>query len=424
MQGFIILLFEMQKYRAGKSLFEQYQIGDEGVYMLIIKNGKVMTMAGLNLENGYIAAEQGKIVEIGKDDDSLHKNTKPEDTVIDAQGGYVLPGFIDAHCHVGLWEDSVGFEGEDGNEMTDPVTPHLRALDGVYHADRAFAEARENGVTTVVTGPGSANVIGGQFAAVKTWGRRIEEMVLKAPVAMKVAFGENPKNVYYEKRQSPMTRMATAAILRENLMKAKEYKEMLDAYKGNSEENDKPEYDMKMEALLKVINREIPLKAHAHRADDILTAIRIAKEFEVDITLDHCTEGHLIKDILLEEGIPVIVGPSLTDRSKVELRNQSLKTPGILSDAGLSVAIMTDHPETPIQYLWLCAAMAVREGMKEEDALKAITINAAMNTGIADRVGSLEKGKDADIVIFSGHPFNFNTRVVTTVINGNIVYTR
>ncbi len=392
--------------------------------MLIIKNGKISTMVGVSHDNGYIIADEGKIIEIGDDINSAKIQVKSDAITIDAQGGYVLPGFIDAHCHVGLFEDSVGFEGEDGNEMTDPVTPHLRAIDGVYHADRAFAEARENGVTTVVTGPGSANVIGGQFAAIKTWGRRIEEMILKDPVGMKIAFGENPKTVYYEKRQSPMTRMATAAILRESLMKAKEYKEMLEKYDSDPEENDKPEYDMKLEALVKVLKKEIPLKAHAHRADDILTAIRIAKEFEVEITLDHCTEGHLIKDILAEEKIPVIIGPSLTDRSKIELRNLTLKTPGILADAGLRVAIMTDHPETPIQYLWLCAAMAVREGMKEEDALKAITINAALNTGIADRVGSLEIGKDADIVVFDGHPFEFKTRVAATVINGNVVYKR
>lgn len=392
--------------------------------MLIIKNGKISTMAGVSHNNGYIIADEGKIIEIGDDINSAKIQVKSDAITIDAQGGYVLPGFIDAHCHVGLFEDSVGFEGEDGNEMTDPVTPHLRAIDGVYHADRAFAEARENGVTTVITGPGSANVIGGQFAAIKTWGRRIEEMILKDPVGMKIAFGENPKTVYYEKRQSPMTRMATAAILRESLMKAKEYKEMLEKYDSDPEENDKPEYDMKLEALVKVLKKEIPLKAHAHRADDILTAIRIAKEFDVEITLDHCTEGHLIKDILAEEKIPVIIGPSLTDRSKIELRNLTLKTPGILADAGLRVAIMTDHPETPIQYLWLCAAMAVREGMKEEDALKAITINAALNTGIADRVGSLEIGKDADIVVFDGHPFEFKTRVAATVINGNVVYKR
>lgn len=395
--------------------------------MLLIKNGKIFTMAGVNYDKGYILIDGGKIIRVGRDEKELNEegiDRKEGLRVIDANNKYVLPGLIDAHCHVGLWEDSVGFEGEDGNEMTDPVTPHLRAIDGVYHSDRAFTEARENGITTVVTGPGSANVIGGQFAALKTYGRRVESMVLKDPVAMKVAFGENPKTVYSEKRQSPMTRMATAAILRENLMRAKEYKEMMDKYEGDKENNDKPEYDMKLEALVKVLNREIPVKAHAHREDDILTAIRVAKEFDIDLTIEHCTEGHLIKDILLEERVPVIVGPSLTDRSKIELRNQSLKTPGILAEAGVKIAIMTDHPCTPIQYLALCAAMAVREGMNEEDALKAITINAANITGIDNRVGSLEVGKDADVVIFDGHPFELRTRAVMTIINGEIVYER
>ncbi len=392
--------------------------------MLLIKNGKILTMAGRNYEKGYILTHGGKIIKIGENLSEEELNEYHAGEIIDANGKYVLPGLIDSHCHVGLWEDSAGFEGEDGNEMTDPVTPHLRAIDGIYHSDRAFEEARENGVTTVVTGPGSANVIGGQFAAVKTWGRRIEEMILKDPVAMKVAFGENPKSVYNEKHQSPMTRMATAAILRDCLRKAQEYKQTLEDYESNKEELDKPEFDMKLEAMQRVLNREIPLKAHAHRADDILTAIRIAKEFSLDITIEHCTEGHLIKDILLEENIPVIVGPSLSDRSKIELRNQNLKTPGILSEAGVRVSIMTDHPETPVNLLWLCGAMAFREGMKEEDALKAITINAALNTGIADRVGSLEVGKDADIVIFGGHPFDINTKAEVTIINGKTVYKR
>lgn len=391
--------------------------------MLLVKNARILTMAGHVYENGYIFADQGKIIRLGEDNgetESIQAENKGCE-IIDASGSYVLPGMIDAHCHIGLWEDSVGFEGDDGNEMTDPVTPQLRAIDGVYHSDRAFTEARENGITTVVTGPGSANVIGGQFAALKTYGRRIEEMILKEPVAMKVAFGENPKTIYHEKRQTPMTRMATAAILRESLMKADEYKKMLDDYKRDSEENDKPDYDIKLEALMRVLNREMPLKAHAHRADDILTAIRIAKEFNVGITIEHCTEGHLITDLLLEDGISAIVGPLLTDRSKIELRNQSLKAPGILSKAGVKVAIMTDHPCTPIQYLPLCAAMAVREGMSEEDALKAITINAAEITGISDRVGSLEAGKDADIVIWDGHPLELKTRVKYTIINGKVV---
>ncbi len=395
--------------------------------MLVIKNARLLTMAGRGYENGYIAADKGKIISLGDDKEvlaQLEQRIAAEATgaeVIDAKGNYVLPGFVDAHCHIGMCEDSVGFEGDDGNEMTDPVTPQLRAIDAIYHADRSFVEAYESGVTTVVTGPGSANVIGGQFAALKTYGRSVEEMLIREPVAMKVAFGENPKTVYHEKRQSPMTRMATAAILRESLMKAREYKQMQEDYERDSENFDKPDYDMKMEALIKVLKGEIPVKAHAHRADDILTALRIAKEFGLRITIEHCTEGHLITDILLEEKATVITGPFLTDRSKIELKNQSPKAPGIISGAGIKTAIMTDHPCTPVQYLPLCAAVAVKEGMDETEALKAITINAAEITGIADRVGSLETGKDADIIILDGPPLELKSKVLYTIINGQVV---
>ncbi|MGE5613254.1 MAG: amidohydrolase [Bacillota bacterium] len=390
--------------------------------MLLVKNARILTMAGIEYQNGYIAADKGKITALGDDKQALKRieHAGPGE-VIDAKGYYVLPGFVDAHCHVGMWEDSVGFEGDDGNETTDPVMPHLRAIDAVYHEDRAFAEAREAGVTTVVTGPGSANVVGGQFAALKTYGRSVEDMLIREPVAMKVAFGENPKTVYHERKQSPMTRMATAAILRESLIKAREYGRMLDEYERDKENNDKPDYDMKMEALLRVLKGEIPVKAHAHRADDILTAIRVAKEFGLKITIEHCTEGHLITDILKEMNVSVITGPFLTDRSKIELRNQSAKAPGIISRAGIKTAIMTDHPCTPIQYLPLCAAVAVKEGMDEQEALKAITINAAEITGIDDRVGSLEPGKDADIIIMDGHPLELKSRVLYTIINGQVV---
>ena len=393
--------------------------------MLLVKNARILTMAGRDFENGYILADKGKIIRLGEDPaegERLAAAGGDAFDTVDAAGGFVVPGLIDAHCHVGMWEDAVGFEGDDGNEMTDPVTPHLRGIDGVYHSDRAFVEARESGVTVVVTGPGSANVIGGQFAALKTYGRSVDEMVLKEPVAMKVAFGENPKTVYHEKRQTPMTRMATAAILRESLMRAREYGQLLDDYEKDSENNDKPDYDMKLEALLRVLKGEIPLKAHAHRADDILTAIRIAKEFGVGITIEHCTEGHLITDLLLEEKVSVITGPFLTDRSKIELRNQSVKNPGILSKAGVKTSIMTDHPCTPIQYLSLCAAVAVKAGMDETEALKAITINAAEVTGISDRVGSLAPGKDADFAIFDGHPLELKSKVLYTVIDGRVVY--
>lgn len=394
--------------------------------MLII-NGKIYTMKEnpdnksetVKYENGYILIKDKKIAAMGPMDEC------PEDTeVIDAKGRFVLPGLVDAHTHVGMIEDAVGFEGDDVNEMTDPVTPHLRAIDAVYHADRAFEEARQWGVTTVLSGPGSSNAIGGQFAALKTYGRSVDEMVLKEPCALKLALGENPKNVYNEKNHTPSTRMATAALIREQFYKAKEYMEQWEEYLKDKEDNDKPEYDMRLEALIPALKGDLIVKVHAHRADDILTALRIAKEFNLKITIDHCTEGYLIADILKENNAKVILGPLLTDRSKIELRNQSLAAPGILAKAGIPVAIMTDHPCVPVQHLLLSAAIAVREGMPEEEALKAVTINAAIVSGIEDRVGSLEAGKDADVVIFSGHPFDYKTKVDMTIINGKIVYTR
>jgi len=392
--------------------------------MLLIYNGRIQTMAGAEYANGYILCGDDKIIAAGGDIKEIEALLEPDAEKIDCGGGFVLPGLIDAHSHIGMWEDAVGFEGDDGNESTDPVTPQLRAIDAVYHADRAFVEAYEAGVTTVVTGPGSANVIGGQFAALKTFGRSVDEMLIRQPVAMKVAFGENPKTVYNEKHQAPMTRMATAAILRENLFKAREYKEQWEEYKKNTEELDKPEFDFKLEALVQVLKGEIPLKAHAHRADDILTAMRIAGEFDIKITLDHCTEGYLIKDLLAEAGYPVIVGPMLTDRSKIELRNQNLKNPGILSKEGIKLAIMTDHPCVPVQHLCLCASIAVKEGMEPQEALKAITINAAEIIGIEQRVGSIEKGKDADIVIYDGNPLELMSKVQKTIINGKVVFER
>lgn len=388
--------------------------------MILIKNGKVYTMEGNIYDKGYVLVEGGKIKEVGENWDEGRNHQVSE--VVDASGKFVTPGFIDAHCHIGLFEDGIGFEGEDGNEMTDPVTPHLRAIDAINPMDICFREALEGGVTTAVTGPGSANVIGGEFAAIKTAGKRVDDMVLKSPVAIKCAFGENPKRVYSEKKKSPMTRMATAAILREALMKAKRYMEKIERAAGDPDKL--PEPDMKMESLARVLRKEIPLKAHAHRADDILTALRIAREFDVDITIDHCTEGHKITAILAREGKGVIVGPSLTSRPKYELKDLTFKTPGILSRAGLQVAIMTDHPVIPIQYLPVCAALAVREGMDEYEALKAITINAAEITGIEDRVGSLKPGKDADIVIFDDHPFNYTTRTYLVMVDGKVVYGR
>ncbi|WP_129600291.1 amidohydrolase [Anaerophilus nitritogenes] len=383
--------------------------------MLLIKDATIWTMEGTNYERASILIEERKIKKIGENID-VPANTK----IIDATGKIVMPGCIDAHCHLGMWEDAIGFEGADGNEMTDPVTPHLRGIDAINPLDRNFEEAREGGITTVATGPGSANVLGGQFAAIKTYGDRIDHMIVKEPLAQKCAFGENPKRVYNGKKQTPMTRMATAAILRDTLYKAKRYKEKLEASKDDLSK--KPPYDMKLESLLPVLRREIPLKAHAHRADDIFTAIRIKKEFNVKMTLEHCTEGHLIVDELKEEGLSAIVGPSFGERPKVELKNTTFETPGILNNAGIKVAIMTDHPVIPVQYLPMCAAFATKAGMKEEEALKAITIYPAEILEIDDRVGSIKEGKDADLVIWDGHPFDLQTRVSYTIIDGKIVY--
>ena len=383
--------------------------------MIFIKNGIIYTMAGETIENGSILIKNGKIVEVGRD------IIAPLDAeVVDAEGKIVLPGFIDAHCHLGMWEEGIGFEGSDGNEMVDPVTPHLRAIDAINPMDISFEEAYQGGVTTAVTGPGSANVVGGTFVAIKTVGNRIDDMIIKDPIAMKVAFGENPKRVYDSQKKSPMTRMATAAILRETLFKAKAY---MDKKDRAEDESKMPEFDMKMEAMIPVLKKEIPLKAHAHRADDIFTAIRIAKEFDVDITLDHCTEGHLIVDELVKEGKNAIVGPSLGNRSKFELKNMTFETPKVLVEAGVKVAITTDSPVTPLQYLPLCAGLAHKAGLDEMEALKCITINAAEIVGLSDRIGSIEVGKDADIVIFDGNPIkDVDHKTYMTIIDGKIVY--
>lgn len=383
---------------------------------ILLKDATIFSMAGPVLEDSDLLIEKGKIAAVGKSIDGEGAKS------IDLSGKFITPGFIDAHCHIGLFEDSLGFEGDDGNEMTAPVTPQLRAIDAIYPTDRTFDEALAAGVTVAITGPGSANVIGGQFAAVKTFGRTVEEKLLSAPVAMKIAFGENPKRVYHGQRKSPSTRMATASILREALFKAKEYMEKKETAAGNSEKT--PAFDLKWEALIPVLKREIPLKAHAHRADDIMTAIRIAEEFGLRITLDHCTEGHLIADLLAAKGLPAIVGPSFSDRSKVELRNLTFETPGILAKAGVKIAIMTDSPVIPSQYLPLCAKLAVRNGLDAQEALKAITINPAEIVGIANRVGSLEAGKDADLVVFDRHPLAFEAEVEMVFINGKRVVSR
>ncbi|MFT8887248.1 MAG: amidohydrolase [Ethanoligenens sp.] len=383
---------------------------------MLIQNARVFTMEGALIEHGWLETEGNRIKALGAMD------TVPVTTgeVFDAKGGSLLPGLVDAHTHLGMWEDSLGFEGDDGNEKTDPSTPHLSAVDAVNPLDRCFSEAREAGVTTVVTGPGSANPVSGQLIAMKTAGRRIDDMLLKAPIAIKFALGENPKTVYHDRDETPTTRMATAAIIREQLLKTMRYRQKLLACREN-EELEEPEFDYKCEALLPLFSGEVQAHFHAHRADDIFTALRIAKEFELDAVIVHATEGHLIAEELAAGQVKVLSGPFLCDRSKPELKNQTPTTPGQLVKAGLFPALITDHPVIPTQYLTLCAALAVREGMDRAAALRAITIRPAEILHLEDRVGSLRVGKDADLVVFDGDPLDFYAHTTFVAVNGKRV---
>lgn len=359
-----------------------------------------------------IRLENGKIKEISPD-----LTPHPGEEVFDAAGLRVYPGFVDAHSHLGLDNYGMGYEGQDYNEMGDIVAAHLRAIDSFNPMELGVRKALEGGVTTVGTGPGSANVLGGTFIAVKTCGICVDDMIVKDPVAMKCAFGENPKRCYRDKGDS--ARMTTAAKLREMLFAARDYMERKEAAGGDIAKS--PKFDMKLEALIPVLKGEIPLKAHAHRADDICTAIRIAKEFGVKMTLEHCTEGHLIPEVVARSGFPAAVGPTLTNASKIELVNKSFETPGVLARAGVQVSIITDNPVIPQSYLPLCAGLAVKAGMDPFAALQAITINPAKHLGIADRVGSLEVGKDGDVVIVNGDPMVSDSTITAVLVNGEKV---
>ena len=381
--------------------------------MLLIQNAHIKTMAGADIPNGCLLVEDGKIAAVAPEIDA-----PVGAKVIDAQGRLLTPGCVEAHCHIGLDNQAMRWEGMDYNEIVDPLTPQLRAIDSINPQDEAFGLALRGGVTTACTGPGSANVVGGTFAILKLAGKRVDKMVLRSPAAMKCAFGENPKRCYASKCDS--SRMTTAAILREALMKARLYLQKKEA--AGDDVFRQPAFDMKLEALIPVLRGQIPLKAHAHRADDIFTAIRIADEFGVRLTLEHTTEGHLIADELAKTGLCMAVGPSLNFATKVEVRNKSWKTPGILSRAGCHVSIITDCTVIPQQYLPLCAGMAVKAGMDPFDALRAITIHPAEHIGIADRVGSLEAGKDADLVITDGSPFEVSTTVRRVLIGGKTVH--
>lgn len=381
--------------------------------MLIIENGTVLTMAGRTYENGSILIRDGKIVRVmqGQLSRQLPEAERRNHMILDAEGGIIMPGLIEAHCHMGITEEKKGAEGDDSNETVNPLTPTLRAVDAINPMDAAFDDAVKAGITSAMIGPGSSNVAGGQFAFVKTRGRCIDELIVLAPAAMKVAFGENPKTNYGGQSKSPVTRMAIADLLRRELFEARAYLEDQEA---------RPDY--RYECWRPVFEKKIPLKAHVHRADDIFTAIRIAREFELDMTLDHCSEGHLIAEQIAKSGFPAIVGPDFASRSKIEVQNMAFKTAGVLEKAGIRLAITTDHPVSLIQSLPLCAGMAVKAGLSEEGGLRAITIDAARICRTDHRVGSLEEGKDADIAVFSDNPMKIATRTLYTIIDGKLCY--
>lgn len=385
--------------------------------MVVIIHGNIKTMEQQDYTDGYLCIEEGKISAVGPMTEFQEEQwlMGKEVQVIHAKGNLVMPGIIEAHCHMGITEEKKGMEGDDCNENVNPITPYLRAIDAINPMDAAFDDALRAGITGAMIGPGSSNVVGGQFAFLKTHGRCIDKMIVKAPAAMKVAFGENPKVNFSGQNTSPSTRMAIASMLREELTKAK-------SYQKKRNENPDQESDFRYECWLPVLERKIPLKAHAHRADDILTAVRIAREFRLRMTLDHCSEGHLILAELKEAGVPAIVGPDMASRNKIEVQNVAFKTAGLLSQAGILTAITTDHPVSRIQFLPICAGLAVKAGMAMEEGLKAITIHAARICGVDDRTGSLAVGKDGDVAIFSGNPMEVFTRTLCTIIEGKIVF--
>ena len=383
-----------------------------------IVGGFVVPITAEPIDGATILIENGKIAAIG-----VGLDIPADAHVIDAAGRWVLPGFIEAHGHVGVHEEGEGWAGSDSNELTEPVTAHVRAVDAINPADLGFRDAISGGVLAVNVNPGSGNPIGGQTAALKCWGRTVDEMLLRAPAGMKSALGENPKRVYGERKQSPSTRLGTAAVIRGALVDATNYQARLDAEERKSEADRKPvDRDLKLEALAMVLRREIPWRQHCHRADDIATALRIADEFGYELVIDHGTEAHLLADILAAKDIPVIIGPLFTSRSKVELRNRSLANPGKLAAAGVTIAITTDHPVVPINFLAHQAALSVKHGLDRDTALRALTINPARIVGIEDRLGSLEPGKDADLVIWSGDPLDVLSRVTRALINGQEIY--
>jgi imidazolonepropionase-like amidohydrolase len=388
--------------------------------MQAIVNGSLYTVSQGILEGGTVLIDdQGQIAAVGVD------VPVPAGTeTLDASGLLVFPGFVDAHTHLGIWEEGVGQAFWDGNESTDPVTPHVRALDAVNPRDQGLVDARGAGITTVCVTPGSANVICGQAVVIKTAGQVVDQMVVRQPAGLKMALGENPKSVYKPRDKMPSTRMGTAAIIREMMVKTQTYLDKkAQAMSDGSGATQPPDEDLKLEAIALALRGTIPTRIHAHRADDILTALRIGQEFGLQVMIEHCTEGHKVAAELAANEIPALVGPSLSSRSKVELRELSFSTPGALSRAGVTVALISDHPFVPVQYLPLCGGLAIREGLDEEQALRALTLTPATLLGVADKVGSLEPGKHADLAIYRGHPFHdVQARCLLTMVQGQIVH--
>ncbi len=388
--------------------------------MILIKNAYLLSMKDINYETKDILLENKTIIKIG----NLETKDYPEAMLIDANNRFVTPGIVDPHCHIGIFEEAIGFEGADGNEMTNPVYPELRAIDAIKPQDVAFQEALEAGVTTVATGPGSGNVIGGTFCVMKTVGKTIDDMIIKEESSIKMALGENPKRVYSGKSQAPSTRMASAALIRDALIKAREYKTKLEKYESDQaagKDVTKPEFNLKWNSLARVFDG-FPVKIHAHQQDDIVTAIRIIEEFGLNATIEHATEGHLIADYLKKHHQRVIIGPTLGSKSKYELRNKTFKSAKILFDNEIEFAIMTDHPVILLANALTQVGIFVREGLPELEAFRAVTINAAKINGVDNRVGSIEIGKDADIVIWNNHPLHYLSKPDFVIVNGEIVH--
>lgn len=376
----------------------------------------------MRIINGNIfCTKEGDFIkrEIVVEDGLFVEREKGEEDIFDAKDCYITPGLIDAHSHLGMWEENIGREGADGNEITDPITPQLRAIDGINPMDAAFEKALQGGVTTVSSGQGSANVLGGQWAIIKTHGRVIDDMIVNPYSSMKCAFGENPKRCYGSDDKMPMTRMAIASMLRKTLYETLDY---MKRKEGAVDYNSTPGFNMKLEAMIPVVKGEVPLKVHAHRADDIMSAIRIIKEFNLKASLDHCTEGHLIADYIKESGLPVVVGPTFGFNTKVELTNKSFDTPKRLYEEGVKFAIMTDHPVHPQSSLIFWAILSHKAGLPKGEALKAITSYPAEILGIEDRVGSIEVGKEADFVIWDRDPMDIYARPLSVWIKGKCVF--